>query len=130
MLVAHHTAKAARGEGAPVGDGAASAIRGASAIVDNARWAALLTGAPPAGPGAPEVVSFAVVKSNYGAKPVFDVVRSAEGPLRSVTKADREAIKRAEIEAAAQNGQAREARKLAEKAGASRIKGTFGGEDA
>ena len=80
VLVAHHTSKAGR-----TGDIAddASKIRGASALTDNARWAALLEAGE-----ADDEVSFAVVKSNYGLKARFKLARGDRGVLRGATAAD------------------------------------------
>ena len=80
VLVAHHTSKAGRtGE---IADDA-SKIRGASALTDNARWAALLEAGE-----ADDEVSFAVVKSNYGLKARFKLARGDHGVLRGATASD------------------------------------------
>jgi replicative DNA helicase len=61
VLFAHHTTKTSRKQGARE----ATAARGASALTDNARWQANLE--PRARfDGAPRLVEFRVVKSNYG----------------------------------------------------------------
>lgn len=57
VLVVHHTTKAARASGAADGTG----IRGASALIDGARWAAELTEDG-------EAVKLSVVKASYGRK--------------------------------------------------------------
>ncbi len=105
VLVAHHTSKAGR-----TGDIAddASKIRGASALTDNARWAALLEAGE-----ADDQVSFAVVKSNYGLKPRFTLARGEHGVLRGVTPADVE-----RWNAATEKAAAAAAKKATEKAAA------------
>lgn len=130
VLVAHHTSKDARkGDVAPTAEAATAGIRGASAITDNARWAAQLTPGRRF-EGAPEEIHFAVTKSNYGARPNVKLVRSDEGPLRGATKADDEAIKRAEIEAAKRKGETQEETKIARNEGRARLKGKATGDDA
>lgn len=84
VLVAHHTSKdSRRGESAQTTEAAAAGVRGASALTDNARWIARLDADPGDG-NASEVVTFAVVKSNYGPKPSVKLVRTADGPLRGM----------------------------------------------
>ncbi len=66
VLVTHHTTKTARREGAGGSDAAAAtAQRGASALTDGVRWQANLEGRTRF-PGAPRLIDFRVVKTNYG----------------------------------------------------------------
>lgn len=68
VLVVHHTTKAARSSGVADGTG----IRGASALIDGARWAAELTEAG-------EAVKLSVVKASYGRKAGPRYLRRDEG---------------------------------------------------
>lgn len=103
VLVAHHTSKAGRtGE---IGDGA-SKIRGASALTDNARWAALLEAGE-----ADDEVSFEVVKSNYGLKPRFKLARGDRGVLRGATPSDVERWTEAKQKAADEKKAAKSGKK-------------------
>jgi hypothetical protein len=112
VLVAHHTSKA--GRTGDIADGA-SKIRGASALTDNARWAALLEAGE-----ADDEVSFEVVKSNYGGKPYFPLARGDDGVLRGATKPDFERwkaeAKKKAAEKAAEKAEAKAAEKAAAKA--------------
>ena len=120
VLVAHHTSKdSRRGEGTRNAEAAAAGVRGASAIVDNARWVAQLEPGRRF-EGAPEEIHFAVTKSNYGARPNVTLVRSSEGPLRSMTTAETAAIERAELEAERRSGEKKAAKKNAENEGRAR----------
>jgi RecA-family ATPase len=87
ILLAHHTHKASRQEGAQGGN--AANARGASALIDGVRWAAELT------PVSDGTVSFKVTKTNYsmGFEPVT-LVRDADhgGYLRMQTAAEFTAV--------------------------------------
>jgi hypothetical protein len=85
VLVAHHTSKQARNNPGPSSDGA-SKVRGASAITDNARWAALLE----VDPETPGRIVLTVDKSNYGAKPSYELARDERGMLRGAVELDKE----------------------------------------
>jgi RecA-family ATPase len=88
VLLTHHTTKTARREGAGSSDAAAAtAQRGASALTDGVRWQANLAGGERF-PGAPRIIEFRVVKTNYG--PPVDVMTlcapdDAHGALRKAT---------------------------------------------
>lgn len=86
VLVAHHTSKQARSNPGPSSDGA-SKVRGASAITDNARWAALLE----VDAEAPGRIVLTVDKSNYGARPSYELARDERGMLRGANELDKEA---------------------------------------
>jgi len=96
ILIAHHTNKASRQEGAE--KGSAANARGASALIDGVRWAASLD------PLADGTVSFKVTKTNYsmGFDPII-LTRDADhgGFLRIQTQAEATAVvtKRAERKA-------------------------------
>jgi hypothetical protein len=107
VLVAHHTSKAGR-NGEMLDP--ASTIRGASALTDNARWAALLKAGE-----ADDEVSFEVVKSNYGGKPYFPLARGDDGVLRGATKPDFERWKAEAKKKAAEKAEAKAEAKTAEK---------------
>jgi hypothetical protein len=98
ILIAHHTNKASRQEGAQTGNAANS--RGASALTDGVRWVANLD------PLADGTVSFKVTKTNYsmGFDPII-LTRDADygGFLRVQTQAEATAVvgKRAERKAKA-----------------------------
>ncbi|MBN1335499.1 MAG: AAA family ATPase [Deltaproteobacteria bacterium] len=100
VLVAHHTRKTSATDQDPSG---ANSIRGASALVNGARWAALLVDVPrPAGssPDLPRFVRFAVRKSNY-APPNLDpdgllLAHAYGGGLRVATAAERRALEDAQ----------------------------------
>jgi hypothetical protein len=85
VLLTHHTTKLSRREG----DGAATAARGASALVDGARWVATLT---PAKLGEADIARLEVVKSNYSAlgAPV-DLMREDDGTMRPLGTMERQA---------------------------------------
>lgn len=78
IVVAHHTNKASRGGGATVGTASA---RGSSGLPDATRWVATLAEEkvrhddPEAASRLGELVTLAVTKSNYGARPAPVVLR-------------------------------------------------------
>lgn len=116
VLVAHHTSKASRGdayqeESTP----SAEDVRGASALVDNARWAAVMK--PKKGPAGREAVAFGVVKSNYGSKPGFDLLRDESGVLRVPTMAERMEWQDGLESEHERRGEKKEERRLAENRG-------------
>lgn len=89
VLVTHHTTKTARREGAGGSDAAAAtAQRGASALTDGVRWQANLEERERF-PGAPRLIDFRVVKTNYG-PPVESMTLTApdrgHGALRPATE--------------------------------------------
>ncbi len=89
VIVAHHHRKAAKGDDIESAD----PIRGASALVDGARWAATLT-ATKRLEGAPDLVSLRVVKTNYAPAPdPLLLCRAPEdhGCLRVATPGERAA---------------------------------------
>ncbi|HEU4403716.1 MAG TPA: AAA family ATPase [Polyangiaceae bacterium] len=104
VLVAHHTAKVARREG----DASGNAIRGASGLVDGARWAATLESLPepdvgPDGPGGRRLgfsgARLALVKSNYSATaPPLWLRRAGNGALVEMTADERERFEAAMVE--------------------------------
>ena len=89
ILVTHHTNKTSRtGQAQHSTDaGAATALRGSSALTDGVRWQANLTGRPRY-PGAPRLIDMAVVKTNYG-PPLEPILLTApnegHGSLRGAT---------------------------------------------
>lgn len=85
VLVAHHTSKGSRSGEQSKGDPAA-AVRGASAITDNPRWAARMD----ADFDHEDRVKFITAKSNYGKKPTIILRRDGDGPLRRDTVAEAE----------------------------------------
>lgn len=82
VIVAHHTNKASRAEDVAR---SASAVRGASGLVDGARWVGDLE------PIASEFARFRVMKSNYGRIPPEPtwLKRADEGGLRAATPEER-----------------------------------------
>lgn len=85
VLLTHHTTKLSRREG----DGAATAARGASALVDGARWVATMT---PGKLGDREIARLEVVKSNYSALgPPIDLAREDDGTMRPIGSMERQA---------------------------------------
>jgi len=99
VLVAHHTRKTSATDPDPSG---ANSVRGASAIVDGARWTALLVDVPrpPGAPsGLPRFVRFVVRKNNY-APPTLDtdgllLAHALGGGLRVATDPERQALEAA-----------------------------------
>jgi hypothetical protein len=84
VLLWHHTNKASRKDGQSTASdaAAATAARGMSALTDGVRWQANIE-ALKRYEGAPELVSLAVVKNNYGRYPQpVKLMRGAEGALR------------------------------------------------
>jgi hypothetical protein len=96
VLMAHHLAKYARGKDSPA-DGAVG-VRGASALVDGARWVGNLEPVfTSSGNRMARHARFQVSKSNYAAfpeGPLF-LTRLDGGGLRCVTPAERERIEAA-----------------------------------
>jgi hypothetical protein len=93
VIVAHHTNKAALGDGAERNQGV---VRGHSALVDGARWVGLLEAVK--NPSNAMRLKMSVVKSNYGAKPrTVDLIRD-RGLLRVMNGAELDA-ERSEKEA-------------------------------
>jgi hypothetical protein len=89
VLVAHHTSKAARREG----DASGNAVRGASALIDGARWCATLESVSPTGEEDPgfEGARLALVKSNYSASaPALWLRRRERGYLAQMTEGEHE----------------------------------------
>lgn len=138
VIVAHHTNKSSRGNGAAVNGAAA---RGSSAIFDGVRWAASLSAERIASSDATalpdalaEIVTLATVKSNYSRKgdPVF-LRRDGEngGALVPLDEMDLEIVRearakiipsarrRAEREAEREQKEAREQEQRAQRAVAS-----------
>ena len=106
VIVAHHTNKLARTNGAAV-TGASS--RGSSAIYDGVRWAAALSSERVAfddgqvGERLGELVTFSVVKSNYSRKADPLLLRrdgANGGALLPLDDADREMIAEARVDTA------------------------------
>lgn len=93
VLALHHTSK---GGGEKTGGSEADRIRGASAFVNSARWAALLT----RDRETKGWVNLDVVKANYAGRPSAILVNH-KGALRGLTRdeADREAKRRADAAA-------------------------------
>lgn len=86
VLLTHHTTKLSRREA----DGAATAARGASALVDGARWVATMT---PAKLGESDIARLEVVKSNYSALgPPIELAREDDGTMRPVGAMERQAV--------------------------------------
>lgn len=84
VLLSHHTTKASRLEGTT----AATAVRGASGLVDGARWVATVTAVRGEETATP-FLGFAVVKNNYGPTTDFLVLRrdeNHEGMPRAATR--------------------------------------------
>jgi len=109
VLVTHHTTKTARREGGGGSDAAAAtAQRGASALTDGVRWQANLEGKNRV-PGAPRLIDFRVVKTNYG-PPVDEMTLcapdDAHGALRPATTS--EVKKWSELSAVAETEKAAE----------------------
>jgi RecA-family ATPase len=89
VLVSHHTSKASRREG----DASGNAVRGASALIDGARWCATLEAVAPTAEADPgfEGVRLALVKSNYSASaPALLLRRGAHGRLAEMTEGERD----------------------------------------
>lgn len=89
VLVAHHTSKASRRDG----DASGNAVRGASALIDGARWCATLEAVNPTVEEDPgfEGVRLALVKSNYSASaPALLLRRGPHGRLSQMTEDERE----------------------------------------
>jgi RecA-family ATPase len=89
VLVAHHTSKASRRDG----DASGNAVRGASALIDGARWCATLEAVNPTADEDPgfEGVRLALVKSNYSASaPALLLRRGPHGRLSQMTEGERE----------------------------------------
>ncbi len=116
VLNAHHTRKTSRG-GSNVD---AASGRGASALVDGARWQCALTVEalpfedPDTRSRLGEIVTLAVTKSNYAAKPAPIVLRrdlDHGGALVPVDEIDLELIKAARRTASADSSAKRETRK-------------------
>jgi RecA-family ATPase len=106
VLVVHHTTKAARASGTADGTG----IRGASALVDGARWAAELTAGDE--DASPPAVTLSISKASYGRRGRPVSLRSEDGPLRIETAGEQQ-----QRNAAAEEEQRkREAKRSAKKA--------------
>jgi hypothetical protein len=98
VLISHHVAKHARGSNKPV-DGAV-AIRGSSAIVDGARWAATLETVTVGNTRFHRHALFQLAKSNYAAfpdRPLY-LARCEDGGVRAATRAELERIEAAQRE--------------------------------
>lgn len=112
VLVAHHTTKGAKREGATDD----TAARGASALSDGVRWHALMTAKthPEGGPGSriPRMAELRVVKTNYGV-PLDETLwlaRDEGGWLRAATRTEKAAFVEAD-KAAKEDGKAAPTRK-------------------
>ncbi len=107
VLISHHVATHARGSNKPV-DGAV-AIRGSSAIVDGARWAATLETVTVGNTRFHRHALFQLAKSNYAAfpdRPLY-LARCEDGGVRAATRAELERIEAAQREHADRRGQSR-----------------------
>jgi hypothetical protein len=96
VLVAHHTTKTSRADGTP---NEATAIRGSSALVDGARWAANMDSVPTVR-GSPGHARIRVTKSNYAAFPksvpsdgLLLTRVDGSGGLRVATREEEEALR-------------------------------------
>lgn len=103
VVIAHHTKKPGmKGERKDAGD-----IRGSSALVDGARWAAMLERLPPV-PGLDRGhLRLSVVKGNYGPDLPERILTRGDGGVLSVST-DREIRERDEALRAAEAAEARE----------------------